>query len=100
MQEAVGGVERRAAPHLEREAVGEDVGRAVGALEHVAGAQAGTQQGLVRVAHRRVGDEQLLLAEDPVLDGLGAVGVEQELEVEYKNDFSLWGVICTYVEKK
>ncbi len=27
-------------------------------------------------------------------------GVEQELEVEYKNDFSLWGVICAYVEKK
>lgn len=27
-------------------------------------------------------------------------GVEQELEVEYKNDFSLWGVICAYVEQK
>ena len=89
VQEAVGGVERRAAPHLEREAVGEDVGRAVGALEHVAGAQAGAQQGLVRVAHRRVGDEQLLLAEDPVLDGLGAVGVEQELEPVLLRDLAL-----------
>ena len=27
-------------------------------------------------------------------------GVEQELEVSYKNDFSLWGVTCAYVEKK
>jgi len=27
-------------------------------------------------------------------------GVEQELEVKYKNDFSLWGVTCAYVEKK
>ena len=89
VQEAVGGVKRRAAPHLEREAVGEDVGRAVGALDHVAGAQAGAQQGLVRVAHRRVGDEQLLLAEDPVLDGLGAVGVEQELEPVLLRDLAL-----------
>ena len=89
VQEAVGGVKRRAAPHLEREAVGEDVGRAVGALDHVAGAQAGAQQGLVRVAHRRVGDEQLLLAEDPFLDGLGTVGVEQELEPVLLRDLTL-----------
>ena len=89
MQEAVGGVKRRAAPHLEREAVGEDVGRAVGALDHVAGAQAGAQQRLVRIAHRRVGDEQLLLAEDPFLDGLGAVGVEQELEPVLLRDLAL-----------
>lgn len=27
-------------------------------------------------------------------------GVEQELEVSYKNDFSIWGVTCAYVEKK
>ena len=27
-------------------------------------------------------------------------GVEQELEVQYKNDFSLWGVTCAYVAKK
>lgn len=27
-------------------------------------------------------------------------GVEQELEVKYKNDFSLWDVTCAYVEKK
>lgn len=27
-------------------------------------------------------------------------GVEQELEVEYKNDFSIWGITCAYIEKK
>lgn len=27
-------------------------------------------------------------------------GVEQELEVQYKNDFSIWGITCAFVEKK
>ena len=69
-----------AAPHLEREAIGEEVCRALGALDHVAGTHAGGKQALVRVAHRCVGYEQLLLLHDPLADRLGALGVQQFLE--------------------
>lgn len=27
-------------------------------------------------------------------------GIEQDLEVKYKNDFSLWGITCVYADKK
>ena len=80
VEEAVGRVEGGAAPHLEREAVGEEVGRALGALDHVAGAHTGREQALVRVAHRGVGDEQLLLLHDPLAHRLGALGVQELLE--------------------
>ena len=45
VEEAIGRVEGRAAPHLEGEAVGEDVRRALGALDHVAGCACGWRAG-------------------------------------------------------
>ena len=62
MQETVSGVERRAAPALEREAVIQDLCRAARRADHIAGAHAGREQGLVRVAHGGVRDEQALFA--------------------------------------
>src|SRR5699024_9845751 len=44
VEEAVGGVEGGAAPHFEGEAVGEEIRRTLGALDHVAGAHAGGEQ--------------------------------------------------------
>ena len=49
-------------------------------LDHVAGTHAGGQQALVRVAHRGVGDEQLLLVQDPLLHRLGPLLVQHLLE--------------------
>ena len=49
MEEAVGHVEGGAAPHLQGEAVVQDLCRALGALEHIAGAHPGGQKGLVGV---------------------------------------------------
>ena len=66
VEEAVGHVEGGAAPHLQGEAVVQDLCRALGGLEHVAGAHPGGQQGLVGVPHGGVGDEQLLLSQHPV----------------------------------
>ena len=62
VQEAVGRVERRAAPALEREAVIQDLCRAARRADHVAGAHAGREQGLVRIAHGGVCNQQTLFA--------------------------------------
>ncbi len=64
-------VERRAAPHLEAEQVRQPVGDRVGDGQHVVGAHARGEQRLVRVAHRRVGDQQPLLVADPLRELLG-----------------------------
>ena len=80
VEEAVGHVEGGAAPHLQREAVPQDVGHAIGALDHVAGAHTGGQQALVGVPHGGVGEQQLLLVQHPPLHGLGALGVQQLLQ--------------------
>ena len=84
MQEAVGHIERGTAPHLQREAVAEDIGHAVGALHHVAGTHTGGQQALVGVAHGGVGQQQLLLIQHPLLDGLGALLIQQLLQAGAK----------------
>ena len=55
-QEPVGDVERRAAPHLEREQVGAQVRGRGATARDVVGAQPGGQQRLVRVAPGRVGE--------------------------------------------
>ena len=80
VQEAVGHVERRAAPHLEGEAVAQDIGHAVGTLDHVARTHTGGQQALMRVAHRCIGQQELLLVEHPLLHGLGPLLVEHLLQ--------------------
>ena len=66
LQEAHRRVERRAAPHLEAEEIRRQPRDRVGDREHVVGAHARGQQRLMRIAHRRVGDEQPLLAADPL----------------------------------
>ena len=80
VEETVGGVKGGPAPHLQREAVGEEVRRTLRALDHVAGAHAGGEQALVCVAHRGVRYEQLLLLHDPAADRLGTLSVQQLLE--------------------
>ena len=64
IEEAERGVEGGTAPHFKGEGVGEDLGRPFGAFQHVSRPHAGGEEGLVRVTHGGVGDEQLLLIED------------------------------------
>ena len=45
-------------------------------FEHIPGAHPGGQQGLVGVPHGGVGDQQLLLVQHPLLDGLGALLIQ------------------------
>lgn len=80
VQEAVRGVERRAAPHLERKAPVQDFRCAFGGVQHVAGAHAGGQQRLMGVAHGGVGEEQALFIQHISLDRLRAFPVKQLLE--------------------
>ena len=80
MEEAVGHVEGGAAPHLQGEAVVEDLCRALGGLEHVAGAHPGGEEGLVGVPHGGVGDEQLLLSQHPVPHRLWPLLIQKLLE--------------------
>ena len=72
LEEPHGGVERGAAPHLDREDPGAEPGVGVGHAEHVAGPDPGRQQRLVGVAEGRVGQEQRLLLADPAGERLGA----------------------------
>ena len=88
MEEAVGGVEGGAAPHLQREGVRQDVRRALGALHHVPGAHPGGEEALVGVPHGGVRDEELFLVQDPLLHGLGALGVQQMLEAHLRRDLA------------
>ena len=79
MQEPVGNVEGCAAPHLQREAIRQDIRRAVCTLDHVAGTHSGGQQGLMGVPHGGIGNQQLLLIHDPLGQCLGALFVQQLL---------------------
>ena len=65
-------VERRPAPHLEREQLAGMPGVGVGDLQHVVRAHPRRQQRLMRVAERRVGDQQRLLLAHPLAELLGA----------------------------
>ena len=66
LEEAHGGVEGGAAPHLEGEEVGGSVRNGFRDGEHVVGAHAGGDEGLVRVPHGGVGDEEAFFVFDPV----------------------------------
>ena len=85
MQESVGGVKRRAAPALEREAVIQDLRRAARRADHVARAHTGREQGLMRVAHGGVRNEQAFFIQHIIFDRLRPIAVEQLLE-----PFALW----------
>ena len=65
LEEAHGRVERRPAPHLQREQAGVPGGVDRGDLQHVVGAHPRGQQRLVGVAEGRVGHQQPLLLEHP-----------------------------------
>ena len=77
-----------APPHISREKQSARKSAVPRRLDHVAGAHAGGEQALVRVAHRGVGDEQLLLREHPLGDGLRPLGVEQVLEAHLRRDLA------------
>ena len=80
IEEAERGIERGAAPHLEGEGVGEDLGCAFRALQHVSRPHAGGEEGLVGVAHRGVRDKEFLLIEDVLGQRDRALFVEDGLE--------------------
>ena len=70
LQEPQGRVERRAPPHLQRKQLRRQPGVSVGDGQHVVGPHARRQQRLMRVAQRRVGDQQPLLFFDPLAEAL------------------------------
>ena len=73
LQEPHRRVERRAAPHFQaRTDCGVRRATASAHRQHVVGAHARGQERLVRVAERRVGDEQALLLEHPLGEFLRA----------------------------
>ena len=80
VQETVGNIKGGAAPALQGEGVGQDLGGAVHTLYDITGADTGAQQGLVGVAAGGVGDEQLFLLPDPLCDLFGSLGVQHLLE--------------------
>ena len=76
MEEAHGDVEGGAAPVLHGVERGEVVGDEGRDLEEVARADAGGQEGLVRVAEGRVGQEGAARLADALGEGLGALAQE------------------------
>jgi hypothetical protein len=72
VQEAIRDVERRAAPGLEREQRVAQERRRGRDRHHVPRAHARREQRLVRIAHRRVGQERPLLSLDPLDDLAGS----------------------------
>ena len=67
-------VSKVAPPHISREkSCGSQLGRGLGDLQHVVGAHARRKQRLVRIAKRRVGDEEPLLLLDPPGEALWAL---------------------------
>ena len=74
------GIERRAAPALEREAVIQDLCRAARCADHVARAHAGHEQRLVRVAHGGVRNQQAFFVQHIVFDRLRPLPVQKLLE--------------------
>lgn len=80
MQEAICHVEGSAAPHLQGEAIAEDLGRCAGTLNHVAGTDTSGQQALMGVTQGRVGNQQLLLIHHPLAQGHRAILVQELLQ--------------------
>jgi len=77
LQETIGDIEGCSAPALHREQCRKVIRIGVSDIQHVDGAHAGRQQTLMAVAHGRVGDQQPLLLQHPVGDGLGTFAIEQ-----------------------
>ena len=80
VQIAIGHIKGRAAPHFQRKGVGINLRHARCALDHVARTHAGRQQTLMRVAHRRVADHQLLLGKDEIAHRDRALFVQKLLQ--------------------
>ncbi len=80
VEEPIGHVEGGPAPHLQGEAVRQDLRSAVRPQEHIPGPHPGGEQGLMGVPHGGVGDEELFLPLHPVPQGLGPLLVQELLE--------------------
>ena len=72
LQEAHRGVEGGAAPHLETEQIRQPVGHRAGRRQQIEGADARGQQRLMRIAHRRVGEQHTTLGAHPFRELFGA----------------------------
>ena len=77
VQKAHGDVEGGAAPHLQAVEIVQFVRDEVGDAQHVVGAHAGGQQGLVSVAEGGVGEQEFLLPGGPGGEAFGAQVAEQ-----------------------
>ena len=85
-------VEGRAAPHFEREHLGDEPGVGGGDPQHVIGPQPCRQQRLVGVTHRGVGDQQAALPIDPIdepfdpffLPQVAGAGGDRPMGVEFR----------------
>ena len=62
----IDGVERRPAPHLQAEKLRQQMRDGIGDLQQIERAHARGQQRLMRIAHRRIGEQQLLLLAHPL----------------------------------
>ena len=85
LEEAHGGVKGGAAPHFHGEEIGGAVGVGLGDGEHVVGAHAGRDEGLVRVAHGGVSDEKTFFVFDPIGEAFGAF-----FEEDFSGAFELY----------
>ena len=79
LQESVRGIEGSAAPHLQRERILLVQSHCRSDLGHIDGPHPRRHQGLLRVPHRSVGDQQFLLVQDPVFHKFRSVSVQQLL---------------------
>ena len=84
MQEAECHIKRRTAPHFQREAICQNIRRAVCTFDHIAGTHSCGQQRLVRIAHRRIRNQQLFLIQHPIAERLRALLVQQLLEARLR----------------
>ena len=80
VQETVCHIEGSAAPHLQGEAVCQDLSHSRCALDHITSTHTGGQQALMGVTAGGVSDQQLLLIQHPLAQGFGAVLIQVLLQ--------------------
>ena len=80
MEEAVSCIKRSTAPHLEREAVAENIRNTFRTLTHITGTHTCRQQRLMSITHCCICDKKLLLVENPLLNSIGTIFIQNVLK--------------------
>ena len=78
-QEIIGDVKGRAAPHFQRKNILSEVGGFLGDLDHIAAADPGCKQRLVRVAQGSIAQKQLILTLNPFNQAVRALFIQNLL---------------------